>query len=118
VHRGLLHAAVWLLDRDGPALRRMVAEAEPGRCKLVRGPLTRRGRGREVLARAWPRRLELLRDGTAAVHVSWTHRSVRRRRSLRRAAGKFPDDEIIASSLLGFSLLCSSLVSGVNNCPS
>jgi hypothetical protein len=35
VHRGLLRAAVWLLDREGPALRRMVAEAEPGRCKLV-----------------------------------------------------------------------------------
>ena len=34
-HRGLLRAAVWLLDREGPALRRMVAEAGPGRCRLV-----------------------------------------------------------------------------------
>ncbi|CAN6298052.1 unnamed protein product [Urochloa humidicola] len=35
-HRGLLRAAVWLLDREGPALRRMVAEAGPGRrCTLV-----------------------------------------------------------------------------------
>ncbi|CAL4918675.1 unnamed protein product [Urochloa decumbens] len=32
-HRGLLRAAVWLLDREGPALRRMVAEAAgTGRC--------------------------------------------------------------------------------------
>lgn len=60
-HRGLLRAAVWLLDREGPALRRMVAEAGPERCRLVfgvRGPLARRGRGGaggrrggEVLAR-------------------------------------------------------------------
>ncbi|KAF0910254.1 hypothetical protein E2562_001442, partial [Oryza meyeriana var. granulata] len=28
-HRGLLRAAVWLLDREGPAIRRMVAEAGP-----------------------------------------------------------------------------------------
>jgi hypothetical protein len=35
VHRGLLRSAVWLLDREGPALRRMVAEAEPGQCKVV-----------------------------------------------------------------------------------
>ncbi|PUZ37366.1 hypothetical protein GQ55_9G113800 [Panicum hallii var. hallii] len=34
-HRGLLRAAVWLLDREGPALRRMVAEAGPGRCRVV-----------------------------------------------------------------------------------
>ncbi|RLN41663.1 hypothetical protein C2845_PM01G30580 [Panicum miliaceum] len=34
-HRGLLRAAVWLLEREGPALRRMVAEAGPGRCMLV-----------------------------------------------------------------------------------
>ncbi|OEL19054.1 hypothetical protein BAE44_0019928 [Dichanthelium oligosanthes] len=34
-HRGLFRAAVWLLDREGPALRRMVAEAGPGRCRLV-----------------------------------------------------------------------------------
>ncbi|KAK3146300.1 hypothetical protein QOZ80_3BG0264270 [Eleusine coracana subsp. coracana] len=37
-HRGLLRAAVWLLDREGPALQRMVAEARggPGRsCRLV-----------------------------------------------------------------------------------
>ncbi|RCV41231.1 hypothetical protein SETIT_9G119000v2 [Setaria italica] len=34
-HRGLLRAAVWLLDREGPALRRMVAEAGPERCRLV-----------------------------------------------------------------------------------
>nr|CAB3493500.1 unnamed protein product [Digitaria exilis] len=35
-HRGLLRAAVWLLDREGPALRRAVAEAGPGRrCRLV-----------------------------------------------------------------------------------
>ncbi|TVU45407.1 hypothetical protein EJB05_04894, partial [Eragrostis curvula] len=35
-HRGLLRAAVWLLDREGPALRRMVAEqGGPGACRLV-----------------------------------------------------------------------------------
>uniref|UniRef100_A0A0E0P0D5 Fungal lipase-like domain-containing protein n=1 Tax=Oryza rufipogon TaxID=4529 RepID=A0A0E0P0D5_ORYRU len=34
-HRGLLRAAVWLLDREGPAIRRMVAEAGPAGCRLV-----------------------------------------------------------------------------------
>ncbi|KAG8097943.1 hypothetical protein GUJ93_ZPchr0013g34749 [Zizania palustris] len=34
-HRGLLRAAVWLLDREGPALRRMVAESGPAGCTLV-----------------------------------------------------------------------------------
>ncbi|KAL6637709.1 hypothetical protein ACP70R_025281 [Stipagrostis hirtigluma subsp. patula] len=34
-HRGLLRAAVWLLNREGPALRRMVAEAGPAGCRRL-----------------------------------------------------------------------------------
>jgi hypothetical protein len=63
-HRGLLRAAVWLLDREGPALRRVVAEAGCRRLVFVGHSL---GAGVAALAavvavRCWLGRLGLRRE--------------------------------------------------------
>lgn len=80
---GTLHAAVWLVDREGPALRCVVAEARCHRLVFL-GHLLSAGMVALVtvvvcyaMARAPPRGCDVLRNGAITVHLAHTHRRVR-----------------------------------------
>ncbi|KAF8674422.1 hypothetical protein HU200_048255 [Digitaria exilis] len=112
-HRGLLRAAVWLLDREGPALRRAVAEAGPGRrCRLVFVGHSL-GAGVAALAaivavRCWLGRLGLRREDVRCYAMAPP-----RCMSLRLAV-EYADvvhSVVLQASLLRFLLLTSRMIS-------